>query len=127
MKILTANISSSSTLRENNLGLIILSPDMIDDIQRKPKAFLSSACSLCQKRAFLIHDETVSISSRSTEKILEESCTDLKLWKTIHLGKSSEEFKMALIQIIELMDSTPDVPPVLLSYKINPKKISSVR
>jgi hypothetical protein len=25
------------------------------------------------------------------------------------------------------MDSTPDVPPVLLSYKINPKKISSVR
>ncbi|XP_048762332.2 B-cell scaffold protein with ankyrin repeats-like isoform X3 [Ostrea edulis] len=126
LKILAVNISSSSTLKENNLGLVILTPDMIDDIQRKPKAYLSSTCSLCQKRAFLIHDETVSISNRSTERILEDSCSDLKLWNTIHLGKSSEEFKMALIQIIELIDSTPDVPPVLLGYKINPKTISSV-
>ncbi|XP_061182369.1 uncharacterized protein LOC133190696 [Saccostrea echinata] len=125
LKIQTVNISSACTLTKSNLSLVILTPDMIHDLQGKPKEFLSSACSMCQKRAFLCHNESVSISNKSTEKVLQESCSDLSAWNTIHLGTSSEDFKMALLRIMELMDSTPNAPPVLLGFKISPKKISS--
>lgn len=108
-----------------SLGLVLLSPEMLHDLQRKPNNYLKSASAQCTKRAFLCHD-SVDLCDRATEKILENSCSDVTLWNKISLGNASEDFKIALLNIMQLMESTPSANPVLLTYKINPKKISSV-
>lgn len=109
-----------------SLGLVLLSPEMLHDLQRKPNNYLKSASAQCTKRAFLCHD-SIDLCDRATEKILENSCSDVTLWNKISLGNASEDFKIALLNIMQLMESTPSANPVLLTYKINPKKISSAK
>lgn len=108
-----------------SLGLVLLSPEMLNDLQSKPNNYLRSASAQCTKRAFLCHD-SVDLCDQANEKILENSCSDMTLWNKILLGNSSEDFRIALLNMMQLMESTPSANPVLLTYKINPKKISSV-
>lgn len=128
LQVSTVNVGGGQDSKQNNrcsLSSALLTPDMLHDLERKPKDYLSNVCKQGQKRAFLCHD-SVDLTDSNNESILSNACSDYDQWNKISLGNSNENYKMALLSIMQLMESTPNASPVLIEYKIIPKKISSV-
>ncbi|XP_061182368.1 B-cell scaffold protein with ankyrin repeats-like [Saccostrea echinata] len=118
------NVCIGRPPEESKTFILVLTPEMLEELEIRPKHFLKKIASGSVNQA-LIHHDVIDIKNNNTRRVLEYQCPDSLTWKCLSTGKNDEEFKMTCFQIFALIDTNfkPFEVPTLVNFKLTPKEI----
>ena len=124
-KVLKHNISVLRTPQSISNFVLILTPEMLEELAKRPKHFLHANVSYFQNTVLVYH-ESLDIQSNRVRRSLEYQCPDILKWRSYRTGDNNANFLQMCLEIFSLTNMQNLQVPMLVNFKLTPKRIWSV-
>lgn len=119
------NISLRRSPRHNLIFVLILTPEMLEELENRARLCLQEVTRGFQYK-ILLHHEAPELQNKSTQRILEYQCPGILQWKCFTTDETDDKFSQKCFEIFNMTNMNTPQLPSLVNFKLTPKRIWTV-
>lgn len=119
------NISLRRSPRHNLIFVLILTPEMLEELENRARLCLQEVTRGFQYK-ILLHHEAPELQNKSTQRILEYQCPGILQWKCFTTDETDDKFSQKCFEIFNMTNMNTSQLPSLVNFKLTPKRIWTV-
>lgn len=120
--VMKHNISLRRSPRHNLIFVLILTPEMLEELENRARLCLQEVTRGFQYK-ILLHHEAPELQNKSTQRILEYQCPGILQWKCFTTDETDDKFSQKCFEIFNMTNMNTPQLPSLVNFKLTPKRI----